>query len=235
LVSQAGQNPFAGQQVVRSPRGVIIESILTIVPMAWMFVAYLAAWIHPPGWFGDSWLRVAPVVAMLEFFLIHSGPFVLVLPLVIRKRGKALVAAYVALLLVYAAFIIPISISEKSAYLLIVFTTVTWGRIRQARAGNFGLVPLIRSFFAIPIVLGLPIFIQLVGFPELGFADHPEVAWEMKRASQAISSVNDAVQLTGALTVYFFLMTCYEIYGARYALRCAREGRRPAQLGDGVG
>ena len=54
----------------------------------------------------------------------------------------------------------------------------------------------------------------------------------MKRENQAIESVNEAVQLTGALTVYFLLMTCYEFFGFRYALRCARQGRRPAQLDD---
>ncbi len=231
-MSRTGHSPFASQQVARSPRDVIIESLFTVVPVAWMFIAYLAAWIHPPGWFGDSWLRIAPSIAMLEFLLIHSGPFVLMLPLMIPKGGKTLIAAYIVLLLVYGVFVIPLSISEKNLSLLIVFTSVTYGRIRQARDGNFGLVPLFRSFLAIPIVLGLPIFIQLIGFPELGFAEHREVAYEMRSASQAIGSAKDAVQLTGALTVYFFFMTVYEIFGARYALRCAREGRQPAQLGD---
>ena len=231
-MAPAGQNPFAKAQVIRSPREVIVESIFTIGPVAWMFVAYLAAWIYPPGWFGDNWLHVGPSVALLEFFLLHSGPFVLLMPLVFPEGGKKLIAVYVVLLLIYGVFVVPISISEKSPYLLIVFTSVTWGRIRQARDGNFGLVPLIRSFFAIPIVLGLAIFAQLVGFPKLGFAEYQETAYEMKRANQMIETAEGAVQLTGVLTFYFLFMTCYEIFGFRYALRCAREGRRPAQLDD---
>jgi len=189
----------------------IVLALAGGIPVLIVSGILLSIWIDPGSVADGRWVKLAAMMIIIEFVLLHSGAFMAVGPAVWKKSTQQL-AWFTAMCLFYGLFLVAIAHwSEGGAYVVWMLVGILLSRLLTLvilRDKRGTMMMLMRSALGM-MVLMASLLLTSFAWPEFGISD--TVVWEaFGRQDDALSE--NPERFIAAGVVYFAIMGLIELW-----------------------
>jgi len=167
--------------MVMDRAGLLIHRIFLMalggLPLLILSFTLLCVWIAPLNVDDGGWVRIAAVLVMVEFILLHSGAFMAVGPVICHKRWQRL-CWFLGFGLIYFGVIFGIAAWSRGSYVFWVLAGVVLSRLLTlvVLRDKRGTILLLQRSAVGMFILLLTAFIMLIPWPPLGITDEVRYA-----------------------------------------------------------
>lgn len=178
------------------------------LPVLAVAVFLLMNWIDPMRVGGGAWLKLAAMMVMIEFLLLHSGAFMAVGPSVCRKRWQQ-AGWFFGFALFYAVFFIGVAIMVGGRYVIWLLAGVMLSHMLKLviLRDRRGIIMMLSRSAIGMVVLLLTMLVVMIPWPALGITE--DVRYQVfGRAEDMLTEHPERTIAWGVL--YYLLMSLVE-------------------------
>ncbi|MBI4977495.1 MAG: hypothetical protein HZC28_08440 [Spirochaetes bacterium] len=187
----------------------ILSGVVSGLPCILMGARLALVWKDPLRYEKGRWVRLGVGIMVMEFIVVHSGMMMAGYLQKINKPDYG-IAPLIIMLLVYALFVVTISLGFKSRSLMISFASIIAGRFTAFALSPSGANAFVFMQSAVSMSLYmLAVILSLTGLPRLGITE--ALAKDLMKGSGSGLWVEKPHRAIGAAAFYFFALGLADI------------------------